>query len=281
MRQGAFCCIRLGALLLETRRSRFPAQQLNKAAAVLAVSESFAALYREAGIEAARAMPNGLSPAFAAGLPPLPPRAGRVRVGHIAGWAYHKGIHLFQAALLQGQFANIEAVVIDHTREESYRLEVMWGSTPTTIRGKVRQEAVIALYGDIDVLVAPSIWPESYGLVSREALQCGVWVVASALGAIGEDIVEGENGFVIDVGTAEGLGVALQAIDDDPGRFKVRPVHRAPARFSSEQTDDLATLYRQLATQPGAGLQAQDEPRPRLAPSPRPSARRAMLEGRP
>lgn len=239
------------ALLPIMRRNHFLARQLGNATAVLAVSESFADLYRRAGIRNTKAIPNGLSPIFAPVMPRRTGRDGRVRIGHIAGWAYHKGIHLFQAALLQGNFNNLEAIVIDHTREESYKVEVVWGTTPVTILGKVRQEDVVGLYNLIDVLVAPSIWPESYGLVSREALRCGIWVVASNLGAIGEDIIEGENGFVVDVTNAKGVTEALVTIDCDPERFKVSPVRQPPIRFAREQVDDLAGLYRSIT--PTAG----------------------------
>ena len=39
-------------------------------------------------------------------------------------------------------------------------------------------------YAEQDVLIAPSIWPESFGLVTREALSAGLWVIASDAGAL-------------------------------------------------------------------------------------------------
>jgi hypothetical protein len=43
-------------------------------------------------------------------------------------------------------------------------------------------------YSEQDVLFAPSIWLESYGLVSREALSAGLWVVAAQTGAMADPI---------------------------------------------------------------------------------------------
>ena len=43
-------------------------------------------------------------------------------------------------------------------------------------------------YASQDVLIAPSIWPESFGLVTREALSAGLWVIASAAGALADPI---------------------------------------------------------------------------------------------
>ena len=56
---------------------------LDGAAAILMVSEAFAAIYRRAGVAKAAAVPNGLPE-----LPPLepvPPIPGRVRLAHLGG----------------------------------------------------------------------------------------------------------------------------------------------------------------------------------------------------
>ena len=47
-------------------------------------------------------------------------------------------------------------------------------------------------YSNHDVLIAPSIWPESFGLVTREALSAGLWVIASDAGALAEPILKSE-----------------------------------------------------------------------------------------
>jgi glycosyltransferase involved in cell wall biosynthesis/Flp pilus assembly protein TadD len=231
-------------LLAETHRRHFLATQLDAAAAVVAVSKKFGDIYRGAGVVCDRIIPNGLSGQFTKAPRPRSTRKGRVRIGHIAGWAAHKGIHLVQAALLSNRFANLQAVLIDHRREESYQLSEVWGNTPVIIRGKVEQEQVGALYDDIDVLVAPSIWPESYGLISREALHYGVWVIASDLGALADDVIEGVNGFKINVDSTVELVAVLHEIDSDPDRFKASPPVAGPLRLASEQAAELAELYR-------------------------------------
>jgi glycosyltransferase involved in cell wall biosynthesis len=59
------------------------------------------------------------------------------------------------------------------------------------------------------VLIAPSIWPESFGLVTREALAAGLWVIASQAGALAEPIEHDVNGFVVKPGSVEELRAAL------------------------------------------------------------------------
>jgi len=97
------------------------------------------------------------------------------------------------------------------------------------------------------VLLAPSLWPESFGLVTREARAAGLWVVASRLGAIGEDIDEGVNGFRVDVGSPEGLRAVFQRIDADPERFRASPPQPSqPSRTAADQGEDLIALYDRL-----------------------------------
>ncbi|HEX4768106.1 MAG TPA: glycosyltransferase [Lichenihabitans sp.] len=235
-------------------RKRYLADRLNEAAAVTAVSASFADLYRHCGVPDIRVTPNGLSARFleARDRPGRRDRAGagrheRVRIGHIGGRSHHKGIHLLQIALQQGAFAHLEALVIDHAEEVGYEAQELWGTTPVTVRGSIPQDGVFDLYDGLDVLVAPSTWPESFGLVSREALTLGLWVVVSGLGALAEDVVEGENGFVIDVGDARDLIRVLRLIDADPERFTRSPEIAFEPRPATRQTDDFVAIYREIA----------------------------------
>ncbi len=229
-------------------RKRFLADQLGGAAAVTAVSESFAAIYRAAGFPNVRTVSNGLSPAFLERVERRRPSgAGRVRIGHIGGRSRHKGAHLLEIALTARGFDHLEAVVVDHAEPPGFERRLTWGTTPVLIRGGVDQDRMAELYGTLDVLVAPSIWPESHGLVSREALAMGLWVVVSDLGAIGEDVVAGENGYVIDVKDARALTEVLQRIDADPDTYRGSPALPFFPRMASEQTDELALLYRDVA----------------------------------
>ena len=70
-------------------------------------------------------------------------------------------------------------------------------------------------YSDQDVLIAPSIWPESFGLVTREALSAGLWVIASDAGALAEPILntQEKKGSVIQPNNLSDL---VQALKDLP-----------------------------------------------------------------
>lgn len=209
----------------------------------LSVSEPFAEIYRKAGLEVTT-IANGVSPLASMQRTVAGPR---VRLGHIGGLQHHKGAYLIEAALRSRRFSNLSLTILDHARDPGAPLQTVWGTTPVTIRGKVPAEKITSLYQDMDALLAPSTWPESFGLVSREAAQCGLWVIASDQGAMGTDIVDGETGFVIDTLSPADLVRAFEVIDADPERFRQSPPDRSgPSRGSDDQARDLLKLYRDL-----------------------------------
>jgi len=225
-------------------RARITQRALEDAAALLAVSDSFAEVHRAAGIARVETVENGVS-----SLPearPVPGPAGRVRLGLIGGASRHKGFALLRAAIHAHQFENIDLVVVDHALPRGQiRLET-WNGTPVTLLPRLAADKVGELYGQIDVLLAPSIWPESYGLVTREALALGLWVVASDRGAIGQDVVEGENGFVVDVSDHRALVACLAAIDAEPDRFGAPPERATDLRPAEAQARDLHAVYQRI-----------------------------------
>jgi glycosyltransferase involved in cell wall biosynthesis len=227
-----------------SERGRIAERALGDAAAVLAVSEPFARLHRDAGLAQVVVVENGLSALPAVTRVAGPP--GRVRLGHIGGAARHKGYHLLRAALHARRFENLDLLVVDHALPSGRVRHEDWNGTPVTFVPRVPLAQVGVLYGVIDVLLAPSIWPESYGLVTREALAAGLWVVASDRGAIGQDIEPGKNGFIVDVADHRALLAVLTYIDSDPTRYACPPDTRRRFRSAQEQTDELHHIYQRV-----------------------------------
>lgn len=214
---------------------------LSEAEVRLSVSSSFANTYNEAGIEDIAVNENGTSILDARR--PKWRADGRVSLGHIGGRTFHKGAFLIEAALRQGEYSNLHMTMIDGRLHTGQKIQTFWGSTPVTLCGPYPQNRISDLYEELDVLLAPSLWPESYGLVAREAASCGIWVVASTMGAIGEGIKDGENGFLIDVSHPGPLKEALLTIDKQPSRF--RGVRNIPdmGRSSNDQARELRKFY--------------------------------------
>lgn len=67
------------------------------------------------------------------------------------------------------------------------------------------------LFDAVDVLVVPSVVPESFGLVAAEAMAAEVSVIVSDAGALPE-VVGQEHGMIVPAGDPQALAAALQAV---------------------------------------------------------------------
>ena len=62
--------------------------------------------------------------------------------------------------------------------------------------GWVGPEDRTRLFGNADLLVVPSLWPEPFGLIGLEAAACGVPAAAFDVGGISEWLHDGVNGYL-------------------------------------------------------------------------------------
>jgi glycosyltransferase involved in cell wall biosynthesis/Flp pilus assembly protein TadD len=223
-------------------------QPLFGAANVLSVSDKFADLYRRCGVPNVLTVENGVSHLPEPKLTQSPD--GRVRLAFIAGIHRVKGYHLIKYALLSKRFEHIHVSVMDDGLQFGQHKREIWNDTAVDFFPRVPEDRVVDLYARIDVLVAPSIWPESFGLVTREALHFGCWVIASDRGSIGACVIEGVNGHIIDVSDASDLIRVLTLIDENPQRYLSAPPASAGPRTASEQGDELARVYKSLMAPP-------------------------------
>jgi len=218
---------------------------------ILAVSDKFASLYESCGLTNVASVPNGIPDIATAHR--TSSSDGRVRLGLI-GADRIKGYHLVRHAFAHKKFSRLGLKVVDFASGSGKRITEEWNGTHVEIVSRVPPDNVAELYAGIDVLLAPSTCIESFGLVTREALHCGCWVVASDRGSIGECVIEGRNGHIIDVSNAEHLVRVLTMIDDNPDRYRHPPPAGTPLRKAADQADELAKIYK-LAIQRTKGPQ--------------------------
>jgi glycosyltransferase involved in cell wall biosynthesis len=183
----------------------------------LAVSESFADLYRRAGMRRVgvrrNQAPEPAAPAHAASRWATTAAKGTdpVRFCMVGGMAVHKGYAVLRSAIQAAQLGEkARFTVVDHRlRADEPAYGVRWGGSAVEFIPPVPMAEMQTFYTSQDVLIAPSIWPESFGLVTREALAAGLWVIASQAGALAEPIEHAVNGLVVQPGSVEELRVAL------------------------------------------------------------------------
>lgn len=162
--------------------------------------------------------------------------------GFVGGISEHKGFDIFKNAVksLAHNTKNIEVIIVDHRKPYGYFHQARWNNIEVKIYGQFDLDNVSDLYCMIDVLFAPSIWPESFGLVTREAVACGCWVVASNVGAIGEDVSD-YNGMVISPSVSQ-IKMALVDISRNVKKFKALS-NSIKIRYSSDQVDEYIKYF--------------------------------------
>lgn len=92
-----------------------------------------------------------------------------------------------------------------------------------------KQDAVEELLAIADIFLLTSE-KESFGLVALEAMACGVPVISSNAGGIGEVNIHGETGFLSEIGDYEDMAVnALRLLQDDVllSQFRKNALERA------------------------------------------------------
>ena len=195
-----------------------------------------------AGLKGVEVCANGVSPINI--LDKVP--ANKLVLGYLAGAAQYKGYHLMRAAVTKGAFENLRLVVVDHSLKQNQVVREKWGTSEVERIGFVPQEQIAALYARLNVVLVPSIWPESFGLVAREGLKSGSWLVASNRGAAAEDVIEGQNGHVFDPGIPGDFSRVLALLNDNTDRYKAMPV-ATPIRSTTQQAEELLVMYESLA----------------------------------
>jgi glycosyltransferase involved in cell wall biosynthesis/tetratricopeptide (TPR) repeat protein len=218
---------------------------LAMASARVAVSAPFAEVYQRGGVSDIRVVENDWQPMVPLRRRVVRPADEPLRMCFVGGLAVHKGYAVLQAALFRHSLALHGAgaclTVIDATLEPDQVYALDWNGTPVQAVPSVPMVAMEAFYANHDVLIAPSIWPESFGLVTREALSAGLWVVASDMGALADPIEPGINGSIVPPGDAEALAEILcQLCRDHP-----HPPTSRPGAASGRAIDALLPLYDQ------------------------------------
>lgn len=215
------------------------------ASARISVSESFKQIYEQAGISDVDVIENGVDlKSFTSSESYI--KHKHLRLGHIGGRSAHKGAVIIEAIFRRCAFSNLSLTIVDGRLKTGDKIETTWGNTPVTICGPYPQAEVQKLYSLFDVLLAPSTWPESFGLVTREAIASGKWVVASKLGAIGDCVLEGINGFLVDSEDPTSLRDVLRYLDQDYEKFKNPPLVTVPVPDSDKQGQAIIDLYHRL-----------------------------------
>jgi glycosyltransferase involved in cell wall biosynthesis len=163
-------------------------------------------LIRHANIDSARitATPSLVD------IPECAADPARGRYAAFAGrFVPEKGIDVLLAA------AELCGVPVELSKNEASFVTV---DLPGTVKVSVdnTSEEVEAFYRGARMVVVPSVWFETFGLVAAEAMALGIPVIASRIGALAELIDHGVDGLLFEPGNRRDLAEKMRSLWENP-----------------------------------------------------------------
>jgi glycosyltransferase involved in cell wall biosynthesis len=224
---------------------------LRKVDRFVALSEFVKKKLIEAGIpeEKITVKPNFVLP------DPGPGASEKKQLVFVGRLSPEKGIDTLLAAwtLLQKKDAltGHELIVIGEGPERT-RLEQLAVGLSVKFTGQKPTEEVYEMIGDSRGLIFPSEWYETFGRVAVEAYAEGVPVIASAIGAVQELVIDGETGFLFEPGSAADLAEKIEWLINHPeeaGIMGRRGRMEFEQKFSAVRNIEiLRSIYEEMRT---------------------------------
>src|SRR3954447_10530268 len=206
-----------------------------------------------------RVIPNGVHVEAAPNDPK--PSSDELRLLFVGRSEERKGLPVLLRAFeaLQGVGVRARLTVAGATPEEvePYLLDVRG----VDVLGRVSEEEKWRLLHEADLLCAPSLGGESFGMVLTEAFAAGTPVVASDIAGYRDVARNGVDGVLVPPGDPAALGEALHDLAVDPERRAAMGVaaRERAQRFAWEHvTEEIVDAYRDAIAV--AGERAAEEP---------------------
>ncbi|MEJ7788876.1 MAG: lysylphosphatidylglycerol synthase domain-containing protein [Thermoleophilaceae bacterium] len=163
-----------------------------------------------------RIVPNGVD--LAAARPDHGGRAGPLEVLFVGRAEARKGLPVLLHAFEALRSAGVEARLTVAGASEAEVQPLLLDAEGIRIAGRVSEEEKWRLLGRADVLCAPSLGGESFGMVLTEAFASHTPVIASDIAGYRDVVRDCRDGLLVPVGDASALGEALRALASDPAR---------------------------------------------------------------
>jgi len=176
-----------------------------------------------------RIVPNGVD--LAAARPDHDSEEDGLKLLFLGRAEARKGLPVLLRAFeaLRGAGVPARLTVAGATREEVEPL--LLDMEGVTVAGRVNEEEKQRLLGRADVLCAPSLGGESFGMVLTEAFAGHTPVVASDIAGYREVVRDGVDGLLVPAGDPAALGEVLRRLALDPRRRRAMAAEaRASAR---------------------------------------------------
>ena len=179
---------------------------------------------------------------------------GPLRVLYIGVLMPHKGPHLLIEAT-RGLPSGSLAVSLYGGRVAAWQayadqLEADAADLPVRFCGTYEHNQLGTILAQHDVLVVASMCEETFSLVTREALQAGLPVIAAKRGALPEVIQDGVNGLLFEPENAHDLRRCLERLRTDSQLREQLSPASTPIRDPQTYAQDMEAVYETVRAKP-------------------------------
>jgi glycosyltransferase involved in cell wall biosynthesis len=240
-----------------TLRTAYFRRLLDTAHRLVCPSAFVAGAFARLGVDAGRlrVVPNGVwveRAGWTSESWPTPHERGRLALAFLGAVLPHKGLRRLLEALARARLDAVDLTVFGPVGDQDFARDLCRSAAEVEglrfrLYGEYQPEEIPALLQDVDCVVVPSQWPETFCLVAREALARGIPVAVSRLGALPDAVEHGRNGFVFDHDRPEQLAELLARLVREPDLVRdLRAGARAtPIPTLSDHVRELRGVYRE------------------------------------
>ncbi len=226
---------------------------LLRAAQLIAPSHFVKTWYVEHGVPAERicVLPHGIGvPATPVRLPQPRPRP---RFLYAGGLAWQKGVHILLEAFAQLSQPAELWIAGDEAFDPAYSRQLRALSAPlphdrVRFLGKLNRAEIWQALAEVDAVVVPALWYETFSLIIHEAFAMGVPVIASDLGALAEAVHHDVDGLLVDPGNVAAWAETLGSVVDNSAQLaRLRRGVRPPLALD-DHISRLQSIYHTVLT---------------------------------
>jgi len=183
---------------------------------------------------------------------------GPLRLGYFGTLIPSKGLDVLIDAVHQLPKGTVELQVHGNAApyhgDESYLtrcFQKLKSGSDVTYHGPYSLQEMPERIASIDVLAAPSLWHETFGLTVREGLAAARPALVSEIGGLQDAIEDGVQGRVLPPGDVAAWAEAIQELAADRTRLRQMISQcRGRARGFQAMAQELAKIYAEVATKP-------------------------------
>ncbi len=176
---------------------------------------------------------------------------GAVRFAYIGGHSWQKGVHVLLEAFKDVESGGELWIAGDETADPAYvtRLRSL-ATSNVRFLGRLARAEVWKTLSQVDVVVVPSMWYETFSFLVSEAFAAGVPVIASRLGPLADRVSHGVDGLLVPPGDVQALRNALLQLVEDPALLTRLHAGIQPVPTIEDHVRNVEAIYEAATARP-------------------------------